>query len=72
MRSSIFKRVAFVNANLDGADLRQSSFIDCNFEGAMMRGAVLTREQCPTMLLSKAQRLAIDWHEDAGPEPKGD
>ena len=71
MRSSIFQQVVFVNANLDGADLRRSSFIDCNFEGATMRGVALTREQCPTMHLSEAQRLAIDWHEDNGPEPDG-
>lgn len=71
MRSSIFQQVVFVNAKLDGADLRRSSFIDCNFEGATMRGVALTREQCPTMLLSEAQRLAVDWHEDNGPEPDG-
>ena len=71
MRSSLFRQVVFVNANLDGADLRRSSFIDCNFEGATMRGVALTREQCPTMHLSEAQRLAVDWHEDSGPEPDG-
>jgi uncharacterized protein YjbI with pentapeptide repeats len=71
MRSSLFQQVVFVNANLDGADLRRSSFINCNFEGAAMRGAALTRDQCNTMHLSDAQRLAIDWHEDSGPEPDG-
>jgi len=71
MRSSLFQQVVFVNTNLDGADLRRSSFIDCNFDGATMRGATLTREQCPTMHLSEAQRLAVDWHEDSGPEPDG-
>ena len=71
MRSSLFRDVVFVNANLDGADLRGSSFIDCNFEGATMKGVALTREQCPTMHLSEAQRLAVDWHEDSGPEPDG-
>lgn len=71
MRSSIFQQVIFVNANLDGTDLRRSSFIDCNFEGATMRGVALTREQRPTMHLSEAQRLAVEWHEDNGPEPDG-
>jgi BTB/POZ domain-containing protein KCTD9 len=71
MRSSIFQQVVFVNANLDGADLRRSSFIDCNFEGATMRGAALTHEQRPTIHLSEAQRLAVNWHEDNGPEPDG-
>jgi uncharacterized protein YjbI with pentapeptide repeats len=71
MRSSLFKQVIFVDANLDGADLRESSFIDCNFEGATMRGVALTREQRPTMHLSKAQKLAVCWHEDNGPEPDG-
>ncbi len=36
-----------------------------------MRGGALTREQCASMLLSEAQRLAVDWHEDGGPEPQG-
>lgn len=71
MRSSFFRHVVFVNANLDGADLRGSSFIHCNFEGATMRGVALTRQQCPTIRLSEAQRLAVDWHEDSGPEPDG-
>ena len=71
MRSSLFRHVVFVNANLDGADLRGSSFIDCNFEEATMRGVALTREQCPTMHLSEAQKLAVDWREDSGPEPDG-
>lgn len=71
MRSSIFQEVVFVNANLDGADLRQSSFVDCNFEGATMRGAALTRDQSRSMPLSEAQKLAIDWRENDGPEPDG-
>jgi BTB/POZ domain-containing protein KCTD9 len=71
MRSSLFQHVVFVNANLYGADLRGSSFTDCNFEGATMSGVALTHEQCPTMHLSEAQRLAVDWHEDSGPEPHG-
>jgi hypothetical protein len=36
-----------------------------------MRGVALTREQCPTIHLSEAQRLSIEWHEDIGPEPDG-
>jgi len=71
LRSSLFRGVVFVNANLDGADLRGSSFIDCNFEGATMRGAAVAREQSPTMHLSEAQRRAVDWREDSGPEPDG-
>jgi len=71
MRSSLFKQVVFVNANLNGADLRLSSFVDCNFDGATMRGVALTRDQSPTMHLSRAQRLAVDWREDGGPEPDG-
>jgi|SRR5689334_21358484 len=71
MRSSLFQQVVFVNAKLDGADLRRSSFINCDFEGATMRGAALTRDQCQAMDLSEAQRLAVDWHEDSGPEPDG-
>ncbi len=34
-----------------------------------MRGAALTRDQSHIMHLSDAQRLAVDWYEDSGPEP---
>src|SRR5271154_21884 len=34
MRSSLFPQVLFVTTNLNGADLRRSSFINCDFEGA--------------------------------------
>jgi hypothetical protein len=32
-----------VTTNLSGADLRRSSFIDCDFEQAAMKGVLLTR-----------------------------
>jgi len=60
-----------VNAILDGADLRGSTFIDCNFEGATMQGAMLTREQGSALRLSEAQRLSVDWHESDRPLPGG-
>jgi uncharacterized protein YjbI with pentapeptide repeats len=71
MRSSLFQHVVFVNANLDGADLRRSSFIDCDFKGATMRGVAFTYEQTYSMHLSKAQGLAVKWQRDDGPEPEG-
>ena len=71
MRSSLFKRVMFVNTNLDGADLRRSSLVDCDFEGATMKGVALTREQGSTIHLSETQRHDIDWRVDIGPEPDG-
>lgn len=71
MRSSVYKHVAFVNATLDGADLRLSCFVGCNFDGATMSGAALTRDQCPSLQPSEAQKLAVDWREENGPLPDG-
>ena len=71
MRSSPFKRVVLVNTNSDGADFRRSYFVDCDFEGATMKGVTLTREQASTMRLSETQRNEIDWRSDGGPEPDG-
>ena len=71
MRSSIFERVLFVTTNLSGADLRRSSFIDCDFEQAAMKGVLLTRPQAATMYLSEPQRQDIDWRDESGPEPGG-
>jgi BTB/POZ domain-containing protein KCTD9 len=71
MRSSLFERVMFVNTKLDGADLRRSSFVDCDFDGAAMKDVALTREQGSTMHLSETQRRDIDWRDDIGPEPDG-
>jgi uncharacterized protein YjbI with pentapeptide repeats len=71
MRSSLFNGVRFVAANLENADLRRSSFVDCIFEGAIMRGTALTHQQAERLRLSKTQRDEIAWHEDDGPEPEG-
>jgi uncharacterized protein YjbI with pentapeptide repeats len=56
MRSSLFKGVRFQAANLENADLRRSSFVDCDFGGAAMKGAALTHQQSTTMTLSEAQK----------------
>jgi uncharacterized protein YjbI with pentapeptide repeats len=71
MRSSIFKEVRFEATNLEEADLRRSTFTDCVFEGAVMRGAALTVRQGETMRLSETQRQEIKWVDDGGPEPDG-
>jgi BTB/POZ domain-containing protein KCTD9 len=71
MRSSLFQKVLFVTTSLDGVDLRRSSFIGCNFEGAAMKSVVLTRQQNVTMCLSETQRQDIDWRDESGPEPDG-
>jgi BTB/POZ domain-containing protein KCTD9 len=71
MRSSLFQNVLFVATSLDGADLRGSSLVDCDFEKATMKGAVLTRQQGAKMSLSAAQRQDVDWRDENGPEPPG-
>jgi uncharacterized protein YjbI with pentapeptide repeats len=71
MRSSIFKEVRFVTANLAGADLRRSTFIDCVFDGTVMRGTSLTPLQGERILLSETQRHEIGWRDEDGPKPDG-
>jgi BTB/POZ domain-containing protein KCTD9 len=71
MRSSLFRQVVFVTANLNGAHLRRSSFINCDFRDATVKGAVLTRWQADAICLAKAQRQDIDWRDENGPEPGG-
>jgi len=71
LRSSIFERVKFIGADLRGADLRHSWFRACVFDGAAMQGTILTHKQGTQLALSKTQAGAIDWREEAGPEPAG-
>jgi uncharacterized protein YjbI with pentapeptide repeats len=71
MRSSLFQEVVFVTTNLNGADLRRSSFINCGFKDAVMKGVVLTCQQADTICLSKTQRQDIDWRDENGAEPDG-
>lgn len=71
LRSSIFERVKFTDADLHGADLRRSAFNACVFNGAAMQGTILTQAQGAQLALSKTQVDAIDWRDEAGPEPDG-
>jgi BTB/POZ domain-containing protein KCTD9 len=71
MRSSHFSGVRFVTTNLQAADLRRSTFVDCIFDGAVMRGAALTPEQGKAMHLSETQTHEIDWRDQDGPKPEG-
>jgi uncharacterized protein YjbI with pentapeptide repeats len=71
MRSSLFKNVLFLATNLNGTDLRRSAFIDCDFELAKMKGAVLTRQQGAMIHLSNMQITDVDWRDESGPEPDG-
>jgi uncharacterized protein YjbI with pentapeptide repeats len=71
LRASVFERVKFVNTDLRSADMRRSSFHDCDFEGALMEGAVLTPSQRPDLRLSQEQRDEITWINSSGPEPNG-
>jgi BTB/POZ domain-containing protein KCTD9 len=70
-RASIYTRVNFSRADLRGADMRRASFEDRVFDGAVMDGAVLTREEGSRLALSGAQKTAIAWCDDGGPEPTG-
>ena len=59
MRSSLFNKVLFVTTNLDGADLRRSSFTDCLCEETIMNRVILTRQQGATMRNAETEhRLA--------------
>ena len=57
--------------DLRGADMRRSDFEECVFDGALMDGAILTRKQAGQMALSDAQKAAVDWRQEDGPEPSG-
>ena len=70
-RASIYTRVSFARADLRGADMRRAEFEECVFDGAAMDGAVLTRNQGSCLSLSSAQKAAIAWCNDDGPEPSG-
>jgi BTB/POZ domain-containing protein KCTD9 len=70
-RASAYTRVNFTQADLRGADMRYADFDECVFDGAMMDGAVLTHKQGSRLALSNAQKAAIAWCDDDGPEPSG-
>src|SRR5262245_527351 len=71
LRSSVFDRVKFIDADLRATDMRGSWFGACIFINAIMNGAVLTRAQASRMAISEAQKAAIDWRDEDGPEPDG-
>ena len=70
-RASNYTRVNFTRADLRGADMRRADFEECEFDGAMMDGGVLTRNQGSRVSLSSAQKAAVAWCNDEGPEPSG-
>lgn len=71
LRASIYENVRFVRADLTNADLRRSSLDNCSFRDALMCGAKLTARQAENLDLSDAQRAAVSWQADDGPEPDG-
>lgn len=71
LRASSYIRVNFTRANLSGADMRLANFDDCVFDGAVMQGSLLTREQSMHLPLTAEQRSAIAWCDTDGPEPSG-
>lgn len=75
MRASNFENCKFDGAIFKGADLRRSAFEGCTFKKADLKGAiaddVYANEYGLYDALTKVQQKAIEWHEDAGPEPDG-
>lgn len=71
MRASLFQHVKFVRADLRRADLRHSTFEECSFEGALMKGVILTKNQKSMMGLSPSQIEEVAWSSHEGPEPDG-
>jgi uncharacterized protein YjbI with pentapeptide repeats len=63
--------VRFVRTDLRGVDMRHSSFENCDFDDALLMGAVLTAEQGSKMTLSDQQCEQIAWTDEQGPEPIG-
>lgn len=60
-----------MRTNLRDADLRRSTFEDCDFTAADMARAKLTRKQGEGIYLSDEQRQVINWQESDGDEPPG-
>ena len=60
-----------MRANLRDADLRRSSFEDCDFTDSVIRGARLTHQQGEDIPISESQREEIDWQDIDGDEPPG-
>jgi uncharacterized protein YjbI with pentapeptide repeats len=71
LRASTFEHVNFRRAILRGADLRRTAFQNCTFADAELTGAKLNRACSWFFRLSRAQRAAVDWQADSGPEPEG-
>jgi uncharacterized protein YjbI with pentapeptide repeats len=69
--AAVFKKVRFVRTILHEADLRRCSFEDCDFSGAAMKGAKLTRLQANELRLSAQQMNEIDWQFTDSEEPDG-
>jgi hypothetical protein len=67
--ASLFVGCSFRESILDGADMRHSTFIDCDFSGACTRGTQLICEQAGEISLSRSQSAEIDWRADPGPVP---
>ena len=71
LRASLFERVSFAGTDLRFADLRRSTFTNCVFDRASMKGTILTRRLGKTLSLSGSQLSEINWTDDDGEEPVG-
>ncbi len=71
LRGNTLERVCFRDARLVEVDLRCCAIIDCDFAGAGMRGAKITRQAGLGLILSSEQANAIDWQAEDGEEPEG-
>ena len=70
LRNSQFVAVRFENAWLEQCDLRCSSFDGCDFSGARLGGAIVTRDQLEVLPLSVAHRQSLKV-DTAHPAPGG-
>src|SRR5437764_769394 len=61
LRASLYESVKLVNADLQNADLRRATFQDCDFAGAILRGAKLSKNAKILESLSAHQSQGIDY-----------
>jgi uncharacterized protein YjbI with pentapeptide repeats len=67
----VYVNVRFDQADLRNTDLRQSSFENCSFVDADMSGAVSTRKEKTSLVLSEKQIAQVSSVDEDGEEPDG-
>ena len=56
---------------LENVDLRYSSFENCDFTGAVMKGVKITKEKASLLKLEDDQIDEISWKDSEGEETNG-